>query len=426
MTINFTSLGIRPEAQDLLRQDGVSVPTAIQAQAIGPLLAGKDALIQAQTGTGKTLAYLLPLLEKLQPQKPHTQAVIIAPTRELALQISEVASRLAGLYGVEILSVCGGQDVDRQIVRLKTGIQLIVGTPGRILDHVRRRSIDLAGVTRLVIDEADQMLAMGFIEDVEAIIGQISAKRQLMLVSATLPGKIRELASHYMRKPVSLSVQTATVTLDKITQLVIETSEEGKIDVLCRLIDEYRPYLALVFCHTKQRAIMVGTALAQRGYAADELHGDLSQTKREQVMRRFSSAKLQILVATDIAARGLDIEAVTHVINFDIPHDPETYIHRIGRTGRAGESGVAATLVTPPESRYLRLIERGIQATLAKRGADGQLIVRKPARPRAKPSATTGKATAAKPAHAGSNNRSRRKPKPAAGGRPERKPARRK
>ena len=412
MTTNFLSLGIRREAQDFLRQTGIITPTPVQEQAMPPLLAGKDVLAQAQTGTGKTLAYLLPLLEKLQPQKPHIQAVIITPTRELALQISRVAAELAGLYGVQALPVYGGQDVERQIGKLKTGTQLVIGTPGRILDHVRRRSIDLAGATRLVLDEADQMLALGFIDDVETIIGHTSGKRQLILLSATMPAKIRALAARYMRKPAVIEIKTARVTLDAIRQIVIETNEEAKIETLCRLIDDYRPYLALVFCHTKQRAAMIGTALAQRGYAADELHGDLSQAKREQVMRRFRTAKLQILVATDIAARGLDIEAVTHVFNFDIPHDVETYVHRIGRTGRAGESGVAVTFVTAAESSYLRLIERGIRATLEKRRVDGQSIIRKPSRPQRK--VTVGKAAVKKPAHAGVNSRSRRQPKPAA------------
>ena len=414
MSTDFISLGIRREMQEQLHKDGITTPTPIQVQAIPVLLGGKDLIAQAQTGTGKTLAFLLPIFERLTP-KPHVQAVIVTPTRELALQISQVATQLATPLGFEVLSVYGGSDVERQITKLKSGVQMIIGTPGRLLDHVRRGTVSLSGVTRLVLDEADQMLAMGFIEDVESIIRETSTKRQLMLFSATMPSKVRSLATRYMEKPADIQIRTQNVTLDEIKQIVIEISEEAKIDTLCKLLDEYRPYLAMVFCHTKQRAMMLNGALTQRGYAVDELHGDLSQAKRERVVRRFSEAKLQILVATDIAARGIDIEAVTHVFNFDIPHDVEYYIHRIGRTGRAGETGIAVTFVTPQEIHYLRLIEQGIKATIEKRRANGQVIIRKA--PAARPTRVTltpagvRKVAEKKPLHAGVNNRSRRKDK---------------
>lgn len=413
VSTDFIALGVCRETQELLHKEGITTPTPIQLQAIPVLLAGKDLIAQAQTGTGKTLAFLLPILEKIIPHKPHTQAVIVTPTRELALQISQVAERLAEPLGIQVLSAYGGQDVERQIARLKTGVHLVIGTPGRLLDHLRRGSVDLRGATRLVLDEADQMLHMGFIEDVESIIRHTSGKRQIMLFSATMPAKIRALATRYMDKPVDLQIKTPNVTLDEIKQIVIETAEEAKIDLLCKLVDEYRPYLAMIFCHTKQRAIMLNEALTQRGYAVDELHGDLSQAKRERVLRRFSEAKLQLLVATDIAARGLDIEAVTHVFNFDIPHDVETYIHRIGRTGRAGDTGIAVSFVTAAETTYLRQIEHGIQATLEKRKANGQIITRKAqVQPKRKVTAPAPKkATAKKSLHAGVNNRSRRKKK---------------
>lgn len=414
VSTDFISLGIRRAMQEQLHKNGITTPTPIQVQAIPVLLAGKDLIAQAQTGTGKTLAFLLPIFEKVT-LKPHAQVIIITPTRELASQITQVAAELAAPLGVEVLSVYGGQDVERQIAKLKSGVQIIIGTPGRLLDHIRRGTVSLSGVTRLVLDEADQMLHMGFIEDVESIIRETSSKRQLMLFSATMPPKVRALATRYMDKPVDIQIRTQNVTLDEIKQVVIEISEEAKIDTLCKLIDEYRPYLAMVFCHTKQRAVMLNEALIQRGYEADELHGDLSQAKRERVMRRFSEAKLQILVATDIAARGLDIEAVTHVFNFDIPHDVEYYIHRIGRTGRAGESGVAVTFVTPQETHYLRLIEQGIKATIEKRRANGQVILRKApvVRPARAKLTTAGarKAVERKPLHGGVNNRSRRKDK---------------
>lgn len=414
MSTDFISLGIRREIQELLQKEGIINPTPIQLQAIPLVLAGKDLIAQAQTGTGKTLAFLLPVLEKLAPHKPHVQAVIVTPTRELAAQITQVATQLAAPLGAQVLSVYGGQDVERQVLKLKAGVQIIIGTPGRLLDHVRRRTIDLSGTNWLVLDEADQMLAMGFIDDVEAIIRETPSKRQLMLLSATMPSKVRALAARYMNKPADLQVRTRNVTLDEIKQIVIETSEENKIDLLCKLIDEYRPYLAMVFCHTKQRAVMLNEALTQRGYEVDELHGDLSQAKRERVMRRFSEARLQILVATDIAARGLDIEAVTHVFNFDIPHDAESYIHRIGRTGRAGETGIAVTFVTAGDTNYLRLIEQTIKATLEKRKANGQVITRKaqasPRRATATP-VSLRKTADNKSGHGGLNFRSRRKPK---------------
>lgn len=412
---DFIGLGILREIQYQLKESGITTPTPIQEQAIPVILAGKDIVAQAQTGTGKTLAFLLPILQKIDANKPHIQAVIITPTRELALQITQEAAKLAEPHNIQVLSVYGGQDVDRQMKKLKEGTQLVVGTPGRLLDHMRRGTLSLSGVKHLVLDEADQMLHMGFLDDVESIMRETSGKRQTVLVSATMPAKVRALADRYMEKPADIRIRTQNVTLDEIKQIVIETTEEAKIDLLCKLIEEYRPYLAMVFCHTKQRATMVNEALTQRGYAVDEIHGDLSQTKRERVMRRFSEAKLQILVATDIAARGLDIEAVTHVFNYDIPHDVEYYIHRIGRTGRAGETGVAVTFVTPAEDTYLRMIERGIRASLEKRKANGQIITRKAqTRPAKKPftvSASPAKPIDKKVLHSGINNRSRRKKK---------------
>ena len=412
MSTDFSSLGIRREIEQKLREGGITAPTPIQIQAIPALQAGKDLIAQAQTGTGKTLAFLLPILEKIDPKKPHVQALIVTPTRELALQITREATQLAEVLGIQVLSVYGGQDVERQIKKLKEGTQLVVGTPGRLVDHVRRGTVILSGVTKVVLDEADQMLHMGFLEDVESIIRLTSAKRQTILVSATMPAKIRALATRYMDKPVDIQIKSQNVTLDEIKQIVIETTEETKVAALCKLLDEYRPYLAMVFCHTKQRAIMLNEALTQRGYEVDELHGDLSQAKRERVMRRFSEAKLQILVATDIAARGLDIEAVTHVFNFDIPHDVESYIHRIGRTGRAGETGIAVTFVTPPEDFYLRIIEQGIRASIEKHKANGQIITRKaqakpPVRAKLTPAAMR-KLAEKKVLHGGLNNRSRR------------------
>ncbi|HML35267.1 DEAD/DEAH box helicase [Sporomusa sphaeroides] len=419
MSTNFSALGIRPELTQFLKTTGITRPTPIQVQAIPILLAGKDVIAQAQTGTGKTLAFLLPILEKIKISAPHVQALIITPTRELTLQITAEAAKLANILGINVLSVHGGKAVDEQIRKLKGQPHIVVGTPGRLLDHVRRKTLVLAGVSRLVLDEADQMLHMGFLEEVEELIKLTSSKRQTMLFSATMPPKVRGLAARYMDKPADIRVQTENVTLDEIKQIMIELPEAGKLDKLCSLIDEQQPYLAIVFCHTKERAKAVNTALIQRGYKADELHGDLSQAKRMQVMRRFSEAKLQILVATDIAARGLDIEGVTHVFSYDIPHDPESYIHRIGRTGRAGQTGAAITFISPGEHMYLRLIEQGIKSSIEKYKANGQKVIKnaKKAPPASTKKITEKPVTARKTgdkktvSHGGNNLRSRRKPK---------------
>lgn len=421
MSTNFSSLGIRPELAQFLKESGITRPTPVQVQTIPALLAGKDVIAQAQTGTGKTLAFLLPMLEKIKVSGSHIQALIVTPTRELTLQITAEAKKLASLLDIKVLSVYGGQDVDEQIRKLKGHPQLVIGTPGRLLDHVRRKTLVLSGVTKLVLDEADQMLHMGFLAEVEEVIQLTSPKRQTMLLSATMPPKVRALAARYMTKPADIQIKTANVTLDEIKQIIIELPEDSKLAKLCSMIEEAQPYLAIVFCHTKERTKAVNTALLQRGYNCDELHGDLSQTKRTQVMKRFSQAKLQILVATDIAARGLDIEGVTHVFSYDIPHDAESYIHRIGRTGRAGETGMAITFVAPGEHLYLRLIEQGIKSTIEKFKANGQKVIKaavKTAKPMApkkwenRPAADKNAANKQAASHGGNNLRSRRKPKP--------------
>lgn len=406
MASDFTALGINRVPADELKKDGIIAPTPVQAQAIPLLMTGRDLIAQSQTGTGKTLAFLLPIIENIKIKAPYVQALIITPTRELTLQVAQEAKKWADPLGIKVASVYGGQHIDRQIDKLHNPAQIIVGTPGRLLDLVRRKTLALSGVSMLVLDEADQMLHLGFLEDVEKIMHLAAHKHQTMLFSATIPPRIRALAAQYLNKPVNIHIQTNNVTLDEIRQIVIEINEDAKLDKLCQLIDEYQPYLAIVFCHTKQRAMAVNLALSQRHYLVDELHGELSQAKRQQVMRKFSSAKLQILVATDIAARGLDIEGVTHIFNYDIPHDVESYIHRIGRTGRAGQTGIAITFVVPEERAYLRSIEHGIQASLEKYKANGQKVISKPRPPRKKP---LDSSTAA--VHAGINHRSRRKPK---------------
>ena len=425
MSNDFTALGIRQALTKILKESGITVPTPIQIQAIPLLLSGKDLVAQSQTGTGKTLAFLLPILEQIDINKPHVQALIITPTRELAQQIDKETKKLASKIGANAISVFGGHTLEKQHNQLKGHPHIVVGTPGRILDHTRRKVLNLSGVRCLVLDEADQMLHMGFLDEVEEIIVQTPEQRQTALFSATIPSKIRALADRYMKKPQDIRVISSSVTLDEIKQIVVELRQEEKTDRLCKMIDEYRPYLAMIFCHTRQRVIALNAELTQRGYAVDEIHGDLSQSKREFVLRRFRETKLQLLVATDIAARGLDIEGVTHIFNYDIPHDTESYIHRIGRTGRAGETGIAVTFSAPGEEKYLRLIEEGIRSSLrwkTRRKIPGEIpdmtrtdLTTVNIKPAAKKAVSRPPSTEKKPlSHGGTNLRSRRKSAPAA------------
>lgn len=362
----FQELGVQDTLGQQLKGLGISQPTPVQEQTIPVLLAGQDAIVQAQTGTGKTLAFLLPILQNIDPDKPQVQALIIAPTRELALQITTEAKKLASARGIGVLAVYGGQDVIAQISKLNKSTQIVVATPGRLMDHIRRGTIGLSHVQFLVLDEADQMLAMGFLEEVELIIKKTPHYRRTSLFSATIPAGVRRLAQKYMRSPQDIRVKSRTITLDNIDQLVVETTDRNRFTTLTKLIEQYHPYLAVVFCRTKIRTKKLAEELSLAGFEVDELHGDLTQAKRETVMKRFRDAKLQILVATDVAARGLDVEGVTHVFNYDVPQDAETYIHRIGRTGRAGMEGMAITLVAPKDRSDLAEIERGVSKTIRK------------------------------------------------------------
>ncbi|NLY44765.1 MAG: DEAD/DEAH box helicase [Tissierella sp.] len=369
MTIDFRRLGISEDLEKALMKEGITKPTPVQEQAIPELLKGKDVIAQAHTGTGKTFAFMLPIMENIDMDKPYIQSLIITPTRELAIQITNEAKKLAEDRGISILAVYGGQDVERQLRQLKRGVNIVIGTPGRLLDHIRRKTIDLSQVKMIVLDEADEMLNMGFLKDVEDIIYKTSKTRQTMLFSATMPKQLKSLAAKYMRKPVEIQVESEKVTLDEIQQVVIETTDRGKQDALCKLIDEERPFMAIIFCRTKRRVKALNNDLLSRGYNSDEIHGDLSQAKREKVITDFRKMKIQLLVATDVAARGLDIEGITHIFNYDIPEDAESYIHRIGRTGRAGESGKAFTFVTPKNQQDLIAIENKIRMNIKKKTA---------------------------------------------------------
>ncbi|KNF08337.1 DEAD-box ATP-dependent RNA helicase CshA [Gottschalkia purinilytica] len=367
MMIDFGTIGISNKLKSILNQNGITKPTSIQVKAIPEIIKGKDVIAQAHTGTGKTLGFMLPMMESINASQPFIQGLIITPTRELAIQITDEAKKLAPYKDVNILAAYGGQDVEKQIKKLKKGIHIVIGTPGRLLDHIRRKSINFSKLKMLVLDEADQMLHMGFLKEVEEIINKTPKGRQTMLFSATMNNQVRSLASRYMKEPSEIQVKGSNVTLDEIKQLVVETTDRGKQDALCSIIDEYNPFMAIIFCRTKRRVSALNQALNRRGYDSDEIHGDLSQAKREKVMKAFRKAEIQLLVATDVAARGLDIEGITHVFNYDIAQDPESYIHRIGRTGRAGQTGVAVTFVAPKDRQELDMIERKIKMTLERR-----------------------------------------------------------
>lgn len=370
MTNTFNQLGVSEQLVKQLQLNGITEPTPIQKEAIPALLKGTDLIAKAQTGTGKTLAFILPILMQVRPHKDQVQALILTPTRELAIQITSELKKLASAVNATVLACYGGQDVTAQVKKLQNAPQIVVATPGRLLDHLRRESINIGKITHFVLDEADQMLHMGFLPDVESVIMQTPKTKQTMLFSATMPDAIRQLAAQYMNKPQFIEIQSQQVTLDNIKQRVVETTDRGKQAALIQLLRTHNPFLAVIFCRTKLRASKLTEALQEEGFNADELHGDLTQAKREQVMKRFRDMKLQILVATDVAARGLDVEGVSHVYNYDIPLDAESYIHRIGRTGRAGHTGYAVTFATARDMGKLEAIERGIKQKIVRRKPD--------------------------------------------------------
>ncbi|MEO2074001.1 MAG: DEAD/DEAH box helicase [Bacillus sp. (in: firmicutes)] len=365
--LDFLSLGISQSLVDQLRSLGIAKPTPIQEQAIPNVMKGSDIIAQAQTGTGKTFAFILPILERLRNDVDHIQALIVTPTRELALQITEEVEKLiADHKGTDVLAVYGGQDVAKQLKKLKRNPQIVVGTPGRLLDHIRRETIRLSEISYLVLDEADQMLHIGFLGEVEDIIRETPKSRQTMLFSATMPPEIRKLAKKHMHDPEYIQIEKTQGPAENVKQIAIHTTDRAKQGTLIQLVETYRPFLAVIFCRTKRRVSKLYDVLKAHKFSCDELHGDLSQAKREQVMKRFRDAEIQLLIATDVAARGLDVEGVTHVFNYDIPQDSESYIHRIGRTGRAGMTGVALTFYTTDDRPTLELIEQELNITIPK------------------------------------------------------------
>ena len=367
----FSSLGISGELVQALEELNITEPTPIQKQAIPFALEGKDLIAQAQTGTGKTFAFLLPIIENIDITSEYVQALIVTPTRELALQITnEVQKLIAHLEDVNVLAVYGGQDVEKQLNKLKKNVQIVIATPGRLLDHLRRESIDLSNVSFLVLDEADQMLHIGFLPEVESIIAQTSSARQTMLFSATMSVDVKSLAKKHMKNPQTVQIEKKQGPAEKVEQLAVQTTDRGKQGTLIHLIKTQQPFMAVIFCRTKRRVSKLFGILQNEGFLCDELHGDLSQAKRERVMKNFRDAKVQLLVATDVAARGLDVEGVTHVYNYDIPEDSESYIHRIGRTGRAGMDGLAVTLYTANDRSLLSEIEGDLNISIPKEQMD--------------------------------------------------------
>ena len=355
--MKFKELELSPELLKSVERAGFEEATPIQSETIPLALSGKDVIGQAQTGTGKTAAFGLPMLEKIDTNRHELQGLVIAPTRELAIQTQEELYRLGRDKRVRVQAVYGGADIGRQIRGLKDRPHIVVGTPGRMLDHINRHTLKLGTVETLVLDEADEMLNMGFLEDIESIISKVPEERQTLLFSATMPPAIKNIGVKFMKSPTHVKIKAKEMTADLIDQYYVRAKEYEKFDIMTRLFDVQTPELTIVFGRTKRRVDELARGLEARGYRAEGIHGDLSQQKRMSVLRSFKNGHLDILVATDVAARGLDISGVTHVYNYDIPQDPESYVHRIGRTGRAGKGGMSVTFVTPNEMSYLHVIE---------------------------------------------------------------------
>ena len=360
----FAALGLGAEALRAIADLGFSEPTPIQEQTIALLLAGRDVIAQAPTGTGKTAAYGLPIVEQLDVSVLEPQALVVVPTRELAIQVSEALLGLGKYRELVALPIYGGAPYERQLRALARGVQVVVGTPGRLLDHLGRGTLRLGAVRTVVLDEADEMLDMGFIEDIEAILAALPEQRQSALFSATIPPRIAALAERYLRTPQHISVAAREAVAPRVRQVYYEVAGHAKPEALARILDLETPESAIIFVRTRRDADIVAEQLNGQGYLAQAIHGEINQSQRERIMERFRAGHTQLLVATDVAARGLDIPDVSHIINYDLPLDAESYVHRIGRTGRAGATGEALTLVTPRERRMLQSIERAIHRRL--------------------------------------------------------------
>ena len=364
-SLTFADLGLDPAVLKAVQEAGYETPSAIQAATIPPLLAGRDVVGLAQTGTGKTAAFALPILSRLDRTQKNPQALVLAPTRELALQVCEAFEKYgAHIKGVHVLPVYGGQGYGVQLSALRRGVHVVVGTPGRIMDLLDKRTLDLSELRYLVLDEADEMLKMGFAEDVETILAQTPKDKQVAMFSATMPAQIRRLSAKYLRNPQEVTVQNKTTTSAQLTQRYLVVSYPQKVDALTRILEVENFEAMLVFTRTKTETETLAEKLRARGFAAAAINGDIVQAQRERTIKQLRDGKLDILVATDVAARGLDVDRISHVVNFDIPIDTESYVHRVGRTGRAGRTGDAISFVTPRERRMLTSIERATRQPL--------------------------------------------------------------
>ncbi len=368
MTEDFNTLALRPELMRAVSELGYLEPTPIQTAIIPLMLEGADVIGQAQTGTGKTAAFALPILNNLTPGEKHIQALVMCPTRELALQVAKAFSEYGQFCDVRVLAVYGGQPYGPQINRLSKGVDVVVGTPGRMIDLLERKVLNLSQVMTVVLDEADEMLSMGFIDDIETILSGTPNGRQTALFSATLPNPIRRLADRYMHNPQSVTIQREQITVAAIEQRCYIVNGRDKLAALTRIFEMEEITSALIFVRTRAATGELAAALSARGFASEALNGDLSQDARERTLNRFRNAQVKVLVATDVAARGLDIDDISHVFNYDLPDDPELYVHRIGRTGRAGKTGIAISLVTPGEKRLLRQVESFAHLTIKRVG----------------------------------------------------------
>ncbi|MBI4847057.1 MAG: DEAD/DEAH box helicase [Nitrospirae bacterium] len=364
---SFETLGLSEDTLKVLKKKGYEEPTPIQAKTIPIILAGeKDIVGQAQTGTGKTAAFGLPIIELLPENSRSVQALILTPTRELAVQVAEEINSLKGKKRLSIVPIYGGQSMELQLRSLKKGVDIVVGTPGRIIDHIKRRTLKLDGISFFVLDEADEMLNMGFIDDVKEILENTNPNKRTMLFSATMPKEIMRIAEKYMGAYDVIGVQKGELTVSLTDQIYFEVSDSDKFEALCRIIDMEEAFYGLIFCRTKIDVDTVANHMIDRGYDADALHGDLSQSQREKILGKFKKKQINILVATDVAARGIDVHDLTHVINYALPQDPESYVHRIGRTGRAGKEGTAITFITPGEYRKLQYIRKEAKTDIRK------------------------------------------------------------
>lgn len=377
MQNGFSALKVCAHTVEQLQKMGITRPMPVQEQAIPALFAGRDVIARAQTGTGKTLAFLVPLAEKVDADKPYAQALVITPTRELAQQIAVELKKILGESPIKVLAVTGGRDFEEQKYKLEGRSHVLIGTPGRLLDHIKKGNTDLGGVKYLVLDEVDEMLQQGFMDEAFDLIAMTAAEHQTMLCSATLNEEVRKLGRKLTKNCALIDIEPDKVTVDKIKQICLKTTDEYKNRAVAALIERLNPYLAIVFCMSKERTKELGDWLGMQGFNVDVLHGEMSPAKRKTVMKSFRDAKIQVLVASDLAARGLDVEGVTHVINYDIPHDVDWYVHRIGRTGRAGNDGVAITLYTPEEVKWLRNIETKLGVLMERQNLEGETVARR-------------------------------------------------